>query len=107
MYMYYSLMVLTMYVYVGTILTFLSNLTTCYTVLSRNLQAAVGAYYDFYGQSNLQPPQVCVVKDYPVAEGAPLLPMTPFTKTWRLKNPGTYTRYSFRLGGWAWLGRGL
>ena len=69
----------------------LCNLFTYRTVHFRNLQAAVGAYYDFYGQSNLQPPQVCVVKDYPIAEGAPLLPMTPFTKTWRLKNPGTCT----------------
>jgi hypothetical protein len=52
----------------------------------------VGAYYDFYGQANIQLPQVCVVRDFPVAEGGAVPPATSFTKTWRVKNPGMYVR---------------
>ena len=48
-------------------------------------QAAVGAYYDFYGS---QPPQMVLVEDVTVGIGESIAPRTEFSKTWRVKNSG-------------------
>ncbi|VDN19409.1 unnamed protein product [Gongylonema pulchrum] len=64
---------------------------------SWNLQAAVGAYYD-YGSMNgigLPPPEYVTrlpsmqfVQDITIGEGESVPPSTRFTKTWRLRNSG-------------------
>ncbi|XP_026224312.1 protein ILRUN [Anabas testudineus] len=53
-----------------------------------NLQAAIGAYYDFESP-NISAPCMSFVKDVTIGEGESVPPDTPFTKTWRIQNTGT------------------
>lgn len=65
----------------------------CYTSakstasFSRNLQAAIGAYYDFESP-NINAPCMSFVRDVTIGEGESVPPDTPFTKTWRIQNTG-------------------
>lgn len=55
----------------------------------RNLQAAIGAYYDFEHPSfSSTIPCMSLVKDVTVGEGEAIPPNTTFTKTWRIQNAG-------------------
>lgn len=56
--------------------------------LTRNLQAAIGAYYDFESP-NVNTPSMSFVEDVTIGEGESVPPDTPFTKTWRIQNTGT------------------
>ncbi|XP_057686358.1 protein ILRUN-like isoform X1 [Corythoichthys intestinalis] len=53
-----------------------------------NLQAAIGAYYDFESP-NVNAPCMSLVKDVTIGEGESVPPDTRFTKTWRIQNTGT------------------
>lgn len=54
-----------------------------------NLQAAVGAFYDFYSnQSSSVLPLLTLLSDVTVGNGEPVAPNTRFSKTWRVKNSG-------------------
>ncbi|XP_030624353.1 protein ILRUN [Chanos chanos] len=53
-----------------------------------NLQAAIGAYYDFESP-NISAPSMSFVEDVTIGEGESVPPDTPFTKTWRIQNSGT------------------
>ena len=53
----------------------------------RNLQAAIGAYYDFESP-NINAPCMSLVEDVTIGEGESVPPDTPFTKTWRVQNTG-------------------
>jgi len=53
--------------------------------LLRNLQAAVGAYYDFYGPVTV--PTISV-EDVNLKAGETVPPNMPLIKTWRVKNSG-------------------
>ncbi|XP_062871896.1 protein ILRUN-like [Trichomycterus rosablanca] len=53
-----------------------------------NLQAAIGAYYDFESP-NITAPSMSFVKDVTIGEGESIPPDTPFIKTWRIQNTGT------------------
>ncbi|XP_038675887.1 protein ILRUN isoform X4 [Scyliorhinus canicula] len=55
---------------------------------SRNLQAAIGAYYDFESP-NINAPSMSFVEDVTIGEGESVPPDTQFTKTWRIQNTGT------------------
>lgn len=57
----------------------------------RNLQAAIGAYYDFESP-NVAAPCMSFVRDVTIGEGESVPPDTPFTKTWRIQNTGELTR---------------
>ncbi|XP_076874868.1 protein ILRUN-like [Brachyhypopomus gauderio] len=52
-----------------------------------NLQAAIGAYYDFESP-NITAPSMSFVEDVTIGEGESIPPDTPFTKTWRIQNTG-------------------
>ncbi|XP_062315316.1 protein ILRUN-like [Osmerus eperlanus] len=52
-----------------------------------NLQAAIGAYYDFESP-NINAPCMSFVEDVTIGEGESVPPDTPFTKTWRIQNTG-------------------
>lgn len=54
---------------------------------NRNLQAAIGAYYDFESPS-VNTPSMSFVEDVTIGEGESVPPDTPFTKTWRIQNTG-------------------
>ncbi|XP_074749853.1 protein ILRUN isoform X1 [Strix uralensis] len=54
----------------------------------RNLQAAIGAYYDFESP-NINVPSMSFVEDVTIGEGESIPPDTQFTKTWRIQNTGT------------------
>lgn len=54
---------------------------------NRNLQAAIGAYYDFESP-NVNTPSMSFVEDVTIGEGESVPPDTPFTKTWRIQNTG-------------------
>lgn len=54
---------------------------------NRNLQAAIGAYYDFESP-NVNAPCMSFVEDVTIGEGESVPPDTPFTKTWRIQNTG-------------------
>lgn len=66
-----------------------------YFSLSRNLQAAIGAYYD-YESPNISAPCMSFVKDVTIGEGESVPPDTPFTKTWRIQNTGMLG-YNYRM----------
>ncbi|XP_061415747.1 protein ILRUN isoform X1 [Lethenteron reissneri] len=53
-----------------------------------NLQAAIGAYYDFE-TPNIVTPCMSFIKDVTIGEGESIPPNTIFTKTWRIQNSGT------------------
>ncbi|KAM9344310.1 protein ILRUN-like [Pholidichthys leucotaenia] len=53
-----------------------------------NLQAAIGAYYDFESP-NISAPCMSFVRDVTIGEGESVPPDTQFTKTWRIQNTGT------------------
>ncbi|XP_072497911.1 protein ILRUN isoform X2 [Notamacropus eugenii] len=53
-----------------------------------NLQAAIGAYYDFESP-NISVPSMSFVEDVTIGEGESIPPDTQFTKTWRIQNSGT------------------
>ncbi|EDO47632.1 predicted protein, partial [Nematostella vectensis] len=53
-----------------------------------NLQAAIGAFYDF-NCSNDKLPSMSFVRDVTIGEGESVPPNTAFVKTWRLQNTGT------------------
>lgn len=55
--------------------------------LNRNLQAAIGAYYDFESP-NINTPSMSFVEDVTIGEGESVPPDTQFTKTWRIQNTG-------------------
>ncbi|XP_058441572.1 protein ILRUN isoform X2 [Marmota monax] len=50
-----------------------------------NLQAAIGAYYDFESP-NISVPSMSFVKDVTIGEGESIPPDTQFIKTWRIQN---------------------
>ncbi|KAG5835403.1 hypothetical protein ANANG_G00243610 [Anguilla anguilla] len=50
-----------------------------------NLQAAIGAYYDFESP-NINAPSMSFVEDVTIGEGESVPPDTEFTKTWRIQN---------------------
>nr|XP_033775323.1 protein ILRUN isoform X3 [Geotrypetes seraphini] len=50
-----------------------------------NLQAAIGAYYDFESP-NINVPSMSFVEDITIGEGESIPPDTQFTKTWRIQN---------------------
>ncbi|KAG7266820.1 hypothetical protein CRUP_026238 [Coryphaenoides rupestris] len=52
-----------------------------------NLQAAIGAYYDFESP-NINAPCMSLVEDVTIGEGESVPPDTQFTKTWRIQNTG-------------------
>ncbi|XP_059925268.1 protein ILRUN-like [Gadus macrocephalus] len=52
-----------------------------------NLQAAIGAYYDFESP-NANAPAMSFVEDVTIGEGESVPPDTAFTKTWRIQNTG-------------------
>nr|XP_020855031.1 uncharacterized protein C6orf106 homolog isoform X6 [Phascolarctos cinereus] len=52
-----------------------------------NLQAAIGAYYDFESP-NISVPSMSFVEDVTIGEGESIPPDTQFTKTWRIQNSG-------------------
>ncbi|XP_046320342.1 protein ILRUN isoform X3 [Marmota monax] len=52
-----------------------------------NLQAAIGAYYDFESP-NISVPSMSFVKDVTIGEGESIPPDTQFIKTWRIQNSG-------------------
>uniref|UniRef100_A0A803VY91 Inflammation and lipid regulator with UBA-like and NBR1-like domains n=1 Tax=Ficedula albicollis TaxID=59894 RepID=A0A803VY91_FICAL len=56
--------------------------------VERNLQAAIGAYYDFESP-NINVPSMSFVEDVTIGEGESIPPDTQFTKTWRIQNTGT------------------
>ena len=62
----------------------------CVRLAYRNLQEAVGAYFDL--QSGpvplLPPPSLVLIEDATVGEGESVPPDTTFVKTWRIKNTG-------------------
>lgn len=58
-----------------------------YLCLTRNLQAAIGAYYDFESP-NINTPSMSFVEDVTIGEGESVPPDTQFTKTWRIQNTG-------------------
>ncbi|KAB5545975.1 hypothetical protein PHYPO_G00066830 [Pangasianodon hypophthalmus] len=53
-----------------------------------NLQAAIGAYYDFESPSG-SAPSMSFVEDVTIGEGESIPPDTPFIKTWRIQNTGS------------------
>ncbi|XP_077151654.1 protein ILRUN isoform X3 [Ranitomeya variabilis] len=53
-----------------------------------NLQAAIGAYYDFESP-NVSIPCMSFVEDVTIGEGESVPPDTQFTKTWRVQNTGS------------------
>ncbi|KAG9493236.1 hypothetical protein GDO78_001245 [Eleutherodactylus coqui] len=53
-----------------------------------NLQAAIGAYYDFESP-NVNIPCMSFVEDVTIGEGESVPPDTQFTKTWRVQNTGS------------------
>lgn len=53
----------------------------------RNLQAAIGAYYDFESP-NISVPSMSFVEDVTIGEGESIPPDTQFIKTWRIQNSG-------------------
>uniref|UniRef100_F7D4D4 Protein ILRUN n=1 Tax=Equus caballus TaxID=9796 RepID=F7D4D4_HORSE len=53
-----------------------------------NLQAAIGAYYDFESP-NINVPSMSFVEDVTIGEGESIPPDTQFIKTWRIQNSGT------------------
>lgn len=55
----------------------------------RNLQAAIGAYYDFESP-NISVPSMSFVEDVTIGEGESIPPDTQFVKTWRIQNSGKY-----------------
>ncbi|KPP73611.1 hypothetical protein Z043_107290 [Scleropages formosus] len=55
-----------------------------------NLQAAIGAYYDFE-IPNMNTPSMSFVEDVTIGEGESVPPDTQFTKTWRIQNTGAET----------------
>lgn len=61
--------------------------TQCCPFCFRNLQAAIGAYYDFESP-NINAPGMSLVKDVTIGEGESVPPDTLFTKTWRIQNTG-------------------
>lgn len=66
----------------------LNHLTGVSFFRYRNLQAAIGAYYDFESPSG-SAPSMSFVKDVTIGEGESIPPDTPFIKTWRIQNTGT------------------
>ncbi|EPQ17367.1 hypothetical protein D623_10017788 [Myotis brandtii] len=53
----------------------------------KNLQAAIGAYYDFESP-NISMPSMSFVEDVTIGEGESIPPDTQFIKTWRIQNSG-------------------
>lgn len=60
--------------------------STHFLVPCRNLQAAVGAYYDFYGPVTM--PAISA-KDVTLCPGQKVPPNTSLSKVWRVSNTGT------------------
>ncbi|EHB13830.1 hypothetical protein GW7_12569 [Heterocephalus glaber] len=56
-------------------------------VTSWNLQAAIGACYDFESP-NISVPSMSFVEDVTIGEGESILPDTQFVKTWQIQNSG-------------------
>eukprot|EP00069_Balaena_mysticetus_P002006 bmy_15631T0 len=54
---------------------------------SRNLQAAIGDYYDFE-RPNISVPSMSFVEDVTIGEGESIPSDTQFIKTWRMQNSG-------------------
>lgn len=57
----------------------------------RNLQAAIGSYYDFEQPSSGPVAPILsmtLVKDITIGDGESVRPGVNFTKTWRIKNTG-------------------
>lgn len=65
-----------------------------------NLQAAIGAYYDFNSPQD-KLPSMAFVRDVTIGEGESVPPNTTFVKTWRIQNngssawpPGVFLKYT-------------
>ncbi|XP_067913172.1 protein ILRUN isoform X6 [Heterodontus francisci] len=64
-----------------------------------NLQAAIGAYYDFESP-NINAPSMSFVEDVTIGEGESVPPDTQFTKTWRIQNTDViWVILSVEIGG--------
>jgi hypothetical protein len=66
----------------------------CYAYVNyRNLQDAVGSYYD-YEQVNspmYRLPSIAVLKDTTIGEGESVAPSSRFVKRWEVKNTGEFS----------------
>ncbi|EHB16224.1 hypothetical protein GW7_04997 [Heterocephalus glaber] len=56
-------------------------------LMQKNLQAAIGAYYDFESP-NISVPSMSFVEDVTIGEGESIPPDTQFVKTWWIQNSG-------------------
>ena len=63
-----------------------SQVVTSSSLIYRNLQAAVGAYYDFYGPVTIP---TMTAKDVTLSPGQRVPPNTALSKIWRVTNTGT------------------
>ncbi|XP_069094935.1 protein ILRUN isoform X5 [Pleurodeles waltl] len=64
-----------------------------------NLQAAIGAYYDFESP-NINVPSMSFVEDITIGEGESIPPDTQFIKTWRIQNTDViWVILSVEIGG--------
>ena len=58
-------------------------------VFTRNLNAAIGSYYDYEQHTDLVPlPSMSFVKDVTIGEGESVRPNVDFVKTWKIRNTG-------------------
>ena len=63
-------------------------------LINRNLQAAIGSYYDYEQNTELVPlPSMAFVKDVTIGEGESVRPNVNFVKTWKIKNTGNSSIY--------------
>ena len=61
-----------------------------YFLIFRNLQAAIGSYYDYEQPGNTRVPAMAFVQDITIGEGESVPPGTAFVKTWRIQNNGWF-----------------
>jgi len=54
------------------------------------LTAALGSFYDYNAQEQLNVPEMTIVDDVTIGDGESVTPGAHFTKTWRLVNPGKH-----------------
>ncbi|GAB5571425.1 protein ILRUN isoform X1 [Prionailurus iriomotensis] len=74
---------------------FFLDMTNC---MVWNLQAAIGAYYDFESP-NISVPSMSFVEDVTIGEGESIPPDTQFIKTWRIQNSESLEPWSFHSYG--------
>ena len=65
-------------------------------ITHRNLQAAIGAFYDYQSTNQLpgnvatNQPSMKFVQDVTIGEGESVPPETQFVKPWRIQNSGLF-----------------